>query len=484
MKLNADHSGVCKFGPSLEDQDNLKEVRGGIRNLCAIQKYHYAEIASAISFGDANSGFQAGTISGSVNVEFDLLLSKVADDLNGGDGQTPLPSIAYRVHNTVLLRIFKFFNAGIGAFVTSVPNIVHRLHLRILWLLRPRLAVGQRRLEWQCNCGMPLYGDFRGNDEEINKLVREIQTHGFLVTQSGHGVKRLPAGSRQTTSSNAELAAPLRSNTSHATQSTFINTSQVVGGIPNITASNTDTAGALSTSAIRGPKFVALCVNSGLFQKTYEEVDITTIRKDTQMFHGFKTAYEACRSSRINVIRGWCTKPVDINYIQFAAEGLKHGYPIAGSPDCTICAHMENKDDLVVMRKYEPHRAASALAHPPIPADLFFHLWECPGDITPALQAMWLNRLPKKLDEKLEKACLGTRPDAEIIIGWGVLIVEGLHKRRISRLTTAIAALAIVISVAYSAGKKDVSSGFAIGALVIACWAVFITAIYFEFQDS
>jgi hypothetical protein len=97
---------------------------------------------------------------------------------------------------------------------------------------------------------------------------------------------------------------------------------------------------------------------------------------------------------------------------------------------------------------------------------------------------MWLNRLPKKLDEKLEKLCLGTRPDGEIILGWGILVIEGIHKRRISRLTTGMAALAIVISVAYSAGKKDVSSGFAIGALMVACWTVFITAIYFEFAGS
>jgi hypothetical protein len=33
VKLNADHSGVCKFGPSLEDQDNFKLVRGNIKDL-------------------------------------------------------------------------------------------------------------------------------------------------------------------------------------------------------------------------------------------------------------------------------------------------------------------------------------------------------------------------------------------------------------------------------------------------------------------
>lgn len=51
-------------------------------------------------------------------------------------------------------------------------------------------------------------------------------------------------------------------------------------------------------------------------------------------------------------------------------------------------------------------------------------------------------------------------------------------------MTAAMAALAMVISIAYSARNKDVSSDFAIGAFVIAYWMVFITALYFEFQGS
>jgi hypothetical protein len=33
VKLNADDSGVCKFGSSLEDQDNFKLVRANIKDL-------------------------------------------------------------------------------------------------------------------------------------------------------------------------------------------------------------------------------------------------------------------------------------------------------------------------------------------------------------------------------------------------------------------------------------------------------------------
>lgn len=33
VKLNADHSGVCKFGSSQEDQDNFKLVRSNLEDL-------------------------------------------------------------------------------------------------------------------------------------------------------------------------------------------------------------------------------------------------------------------------------------------------------------------------------------------------------------------------------------------------------------------------------------------------------------------
>lgn len=33
VKLNADHGGVCKFGPARADQDNLKLVRSNVKDI-------------------------------------------------------------------------------------------------------------------------------------------------------------------------------------------------------------------------------------------------------------------------------------------------------------------------------------------------------------------------------------------------------------------------------------------------------------------
>jgi hypothetical protein len=50
VKLNADHSGVCKFGQSQIDQDNFKLVRGNIRDLYkrALKKCELNTIPSII----------------------------------------------------------------------------------------------------------------------------------------------------------------------------------------------------------------------------------------------------------------------------------------------------------------------------------------------------------------------------------------------------------------------------------------------------
>ncbi|KFY71421.1 hypothetical protein V499_08373 [Pseudogymnoascus sp. VKM F-103] len=324
------------------------------------------------------------------------------------------------------------------------PWFVHRL-------FRPKLEIGYRRLEWQCDCGMPFYGDFKGDPEEISKLVGEIQAHGYVVTQSGHGIKQIPVTSGVTTGLNLAASAPQGLSTSQTAQDPGLNstgtTSRLLGGTRNPMAGSAVTTTPLPPVTNNSSKFVALCVNTGPFQKTYDEIDISVTLGNTQMFHNFK-------KTRV--------------------------YPIPGSPDCTICAHAEKKDGLVTARKYEPHLNGVALTHPPIPPHLFLHLWECPKDITPTVQNMWLNRLPKKLDEKLGKVCLATRPDGELILGWGVLVIEGFHRQRILRLTITIMALSMAISVVYSATTKDVSSGFAVGALLLGCWTLIIAALFSE----
>jgi len=51
VKLNADHSGVCKFGPSQTDQDNFKLVRGNVKDLYknALKKSELSTVPSIVA---------------------------------------------------------------------------------------------------------------------------------------------------------------------------------------------------------------------------------------------------------------------------------------------------------------------------------------------------------------------------------------------------------------------------------------------------
>jgi hypothetical protein len=93
----------------------------------------------------------------------------------------------------------------------------------------------------------------------------------------------------------------------------------------------------------------------------------------------------------------------------------------------------------------------------------------------------WLSRLPKKLDRKLEDVRRVT-PTEDDVLGWGILVMEGLNKALVTLFTFLMLVLSGFVSVGYSIWKDDVSGGLAIGAYIVALWAALITALYFQWQ--
>jgi len=175
---------------------------------------------------------------------------------------------------------------------------------------------------------------------------------------------------------------------------------------------------------------------------------------------------------------------VDIKFIQFAVERSQRVYAILEPPDCTLCAHKDNQDTLIKSRQYEPHRYTTALVHLPIPSDAFFHLWKCPEEV-PETQAKWINRLPKKLHESLEEVRRKQQPgDDTLILGWGILIVEGLNKLAVSLVTLLVTVLSGAISICYTVWARDTSGGFAIGAYIVAVLVVLTTALYYQWEKG
>lgn len=363
-----------------------------------------------------------------------------------------------------------------------------RLYWRALWLLRPRVKVGYRRLEWSCDCGTPLYGDFKGEPKEIDKLGMDLQASGFVIPeQSTPRAQAVPVSSgQQHTTLSSVAQAFLKSNAPQAAPASSANptASSVAGGIANPTPEVFVAAPAMSMPFAGIPKYLALCVNINKFKKTLSEIHISSVNEDIPTFRKFKEKYEECRRSRAKALRGWLIKPVDIKFIQFAVERSQRVYAILDPPDCTLCAHKDNQDTLIKSRQYEPHRYTTALVHPPIPSDAFFHLWECPEEV-PETQAKWINRLPKKLHESLEEVRRKQQPgDDTLVLGWGILIVEGLNKLAVSLLTLLVIVLSGAISIWYTVWARDTSSGFAIGAYIVAVLVALTTALYYQWEKG
>ena len=370
----------------------------------------------------------------------------------------------------------------------SFLTMPQRLYYSALRFLRPREKIGYRRLEWQCDCGIPLYGDFTGESEEINKLEMDLKAYGYVMPQQGTpGAQAVPLESEQHTTSSLDAQIPPTLNTPRAVPASSANTiasSAASGSLANSTLVDLIAASDLSTSTVCIPKYLALCVNISKFRKTLGEIYLSSINKDIPTFRKFKEKYEEYRGFRIKLLRGWLIKPVDIKFIQFAVGHSQRVYAILEPPDCTLCAHKDNQDALIESRKYEPHHRTAALIHPPIPPDAFFHLWECPK-VMPEMQAIWINRLPKKLHESLEEACRKQRPgDDAPVLGWGILIIEGLNKSALSWLTLLVIVLSGAISVCYAILARDTSGAFAIGAYMVAVLAALITALYYQWEKE
>lgn len=83
VKLDADHSTVCKFGSSQIDQDNLRLVRGNIRDLynAALKKGEFLAMS-----------IPAGSLQGSnmASDEVDAGLRDRMGALSRPAGQTPM----------------------------------------------------------------------------------------------------------------------------------------------------------------------------------------------------------------------------------------------------------------------------------------------------------------------------------------------------------------------------------------------------------
>jgi hypothetical protein len=66
--------------------------------------------------------------------------------------------------------------------------------------------------------------------------------------------------------------------------------------------------------------------------------------------------------------------------------------------------------------------------------DVFLHYWQCYSKERSLQKTQLLNRLLRKLERKPEDVRRLTRTDDDVL-GWGILVIEGLNKALATRLT-------------------------------------------------
>ena len=101
---------------------------------------------------------------------------------------------------------------------------------------------------------------------------------------------------------------------------------------------------------------------------------------------------------------------------------------------------------------------------PPIPSNIFLHYLSHTDDHR---RLLWYNRIPKKLYNSILQT-----DDADgdsLVVGWGVHIIEGLHRFNLFATMLAVLALSAFVSVMWATVgmRGDVQGAFGIGSFLV-----------------
>jgi hypothetical protein len=185
---------------------------------------------------------------------------------------------------------------------------------------RPKVRPGHRRIEWKCDCGEPLWGDFDENQPEaLNRLSEVLQLPMNTPTQSDylHMTCTATDNSRQGTS---DRLVPSNSNQDSSSDD------KVSPQIHLAEAKNTRSPSPIVE------RYLELCVNTGEYSISLAEIEVSTpraqITNDGELFRAIKKKYDHHRGF-LKTHQLHLFKPVAVHFVQVSCE---ISYPrIAGS---------------------------------------------------------------------------------------------------------------------------------------------------------
>ncbi|MCJ1399907.1 hypothetical protein MMC11_003110 [Xylographa trunciseda] len=327
-------------------------------------------------------------------------------------------------------------------------------YLRTCWnsLTRPRIRPGYRRVEWICECGEKLYGDFDNSQPEAVDAIAEVVNHPSGATRSSTS-----ASSASTTSSTV---GPSSSSITSSWK-----TSETGRDMGDETSRDPFYAsgGNGHVDLTESKRYFELCVNHSSLEKRLGEVDISTVKNDGMFFRLIKDRYVSVRGSWTTFL--YLRKPVDVEYVRFTLEDRYRVWVFEKPLSWPSETEVEE-------RRWDFEHPLNP--PPPMPAPAFLHYLKTPEAHH---ENKWLPRLPKKLMVSIlqEQAAL---PSA-----WGVNITEGPDQAVILLLLAFALSMSLLVSVVWSVCKNDVAAGMAIGQYLVAMIAIVATLIAATWQN-
>ncbi|MCJ1438964.1 hypothetical protein MMC27_008354 [Xylographa pallens] len=316
---------------------------------------------------------------------------------------------------------------------------------------RPRLRSGYRRIEWTCECGERIYGDFEDtHSDALDALTIHLQNPGQDITDQ-HTYQG-PVDPNTTTSNHPNQGLYRINNDSQTQQRARL---QKPTHIPCTRPPPPEPC---------TPKFLEVCINTGKWHRSLGEIDITRVSCDRELFALIKQRYDEVRGHRSKL---FFLEPAKVEWVQFSLEERHRVgimlHPMAVPPKGEVDNHHYD---------YEPCPLEPL---PPIPDNVFMHYLNDPG---PHRRPTWLRRLPKKMNYSLLNA------SEELVTGWGLHIIEGPNWVAIWTAAFCVTFVSGVFSTLWSILRNDVSGGFGIGSWLVSALTLGIMAYFSKWSQE
>ncbi|CAN9426566.1 unnamed protein product [Alternaria alternata] len=356
-------------------------------------------------------------------------------------------------------------------------------------LVRPPVPKGYARLEWTCECGEEMYGDYSNDDPiALNFFAASLQDPTSSREQ------RLPISeviesedtrlSGQVSASNdcSGRAGPAQSQSGVASAgssmpSTSIQLRPTGAGVVGSSSSLSQTAAghsSVTTSPLGGGKktYFELCVNTGIHNVNLGEINLEDVSTDAKLFNRIYQEYKRIRGHRIRRI---FVRPADIHFVLFSVEE-RHRVGIYEKPFAIP------PEDEVRENRYD-YKECPLKVKPPIDHRTFFHYMNKhkeykDGSANVHSTAKYLQRLPKKIGQSIHDT------KSELSFGWGVHIIEGPDKTAISIAILLIVVVSFLVSVLYCLIAETEEQGFGIGQFLLAAFFPAFSTVLFHSLET